>query len=411
MALTLTNRPRVAIYLSNAYQTNRELLEGILQFIKLRSPWVINVELGRAGESSHTDLKCWGCTGIITNRRDPRLIAFARQSGVPSIVTEMQRPFPGNVIGSITSGDASIGRTAARHLASLGFENFAFIGEASGRYWSLKRGHSFRQQLREFGKRCHFYLKAPDSVRDNDAQEHRFLQDWIRRLPKPVGIFAACDLRARQILDICLDAGVQVPHDAGILGVDNDTIICETASIPLSSITLSTHEAGFRAAMLLDDAMAGRHISKSRQEIVYADTEVIQRASTDRRIVNDPLASHCLELITSNPDGHFAIGDLVKRLCVSRRTLENHVKAATGHTIANIIADFRLERAKTLLKETSLSLERIAESCGFCDASHLSNTIRRRCGKPASSFRRGLGSKIHDDDPERPPTEVPPIRI
>ena len=53
-----------------------------------------------------------------------------------------------------------------------------------------------------------------------------------------------------------------------------------------------------------------------------------------------------------------------------------------------IIADHRIERAKALLRETQLSLERIAETCGFCDASHLSNVLRRRCGKPASAYRR-----------------------
>lgn len=388
MSLSLSKRPRVAIFLSNAYQTHRELLEGILRFIKLHAPWIVNVEMGRIGEPSRTDLAQWGCTGIITNRRDPRVLAFARKSGVP-VVTHMQTAFPGNVVGNIACDNVSVGESAADHLAALGLEHFAFVGETSGRPWSLARGHAFKRRLAASGKDCHLYLQPPSSVRSDAAREHGCLRDWIARLPKPVGIFAAYDLRARQVLDICIDAGLSVPRDAAILSVDNDAVICETANPPLSSIALGTREAGFRAARLLDEAMAGRRASGETEDILYADIEVVRRASTDRRPGNDPLADRCMELMASNPDGRFSVGDLTERLGVSRRTLENRFKSATGRTVAATVTDLRIERAKTLLRETSLSLERIAATCGFCDASHLSNVFRRRCGKPASSYRDG----------------------
>lgn len=387
MELSLNKRPRVAIFLSNAYQTHRDILEGILRFVKLHSPWVVNVEMGRTGEPCRTDLAQWGCTGIITNRRDPRLVAFARRSNVP-LITHMETGFPGNLIGNIACDNASVGRVAARHLAASRLEHFAFIGEVSGRSWSLERGRSFRGELSALGKDCRLYLKASPDVRDDAARERECLKAWIARLPKPVGIFAAYDLRARQVLDICIDEGLSVPRDATILGVDNDTIICETANPPLSSIALNTRDVGFRAAKLLDEAMAGRLPKGKAKDILYRDNEIIQRASTDRRIGNDPLADRCLELIVSNADIRFGVADLAKRLGVSRRTLESHFKAATGRTVADTIAEFRVKRAKTLLQETAMTLEQIAETCGFCDASHLSNAFRRRCGKTASAYRR-----------------------
>lgn len=386
MAILQSNRPKVAIFMSHAYQSHRELLEGMLKFIKLRSPWIVNVEMGRAGEPRHTDLAQWGCTGIITNRRDPHLIAFTRKSNVP-VVTHMNPAIPGNVIGDIVCDNVSIGETAARHLAALGLEHFAFIGETSGCGWSLERGRAFKRKLAMLGKSCRLYLKAPLAVRDDAAQEHRCCKDWIAQLPKPIGIFTAHDLRARQVLDICHEAGLSVPRDAAILGVDNDAIICETANPPLSSIALATRDAGFRAAELLDNAMSGRLTNGMRKDILYGDTEVILRASTDRRAVSDPLAEHCLELVASNPDRRVGVSELAKQLGISRRTLENHVKTATGQTVADIITNHRIERAKALLRETSLPLERIAETCGFCDASHLSNVFRRRCGKSASAYR------------------------
>lgn len=387
MTILQSKRPRVAIFLSQSYLSHREFLDGILKFIKLRTPWVINVEMGRIGEPAHTDLAQWGCTGIITSRHDPQLTAFTRESSVP-VVTYMNPSIPGNVIGNIVCDNVSIGRAAARHLAALELEHFAFIGETSGRSWSLERGRAFQQQLAALGKPCRLYLKAPAATQDDAAQEHRHLKDWILRLPKPAGIFVSYDLRARQVLDICLESGISVPHDAAIIGVDNDAVVCETAPTPLSSIALATRNAGFRAAELLDDAMSGRLSDKARKDILYGDTEVVRRASTDRIAIHDSIADNFLELVVSNPDKRFGVSELAKQLGVSRRTLENHVKAATRRTVAGIIADRRLERAKTLLRETTLSLERIAEICGFCDASHLSNVFRLRTGKPAGAYRR-----------------------
>ena len=43
------------------------------------------------------------------------------------------------------------------------------------------------------------------------------LEAWLRALPKPVGLFADCDLLALDLIDACRTAGLDVPGDVAVL--------------------------------------------------------------------------------------------------------------------------------------------------------------------------------------------------
>ena len=54
----------------------------------------------------------------------------------------------------------------------------------------------------------------------------------------------ACnDIRGRQVIEACLQAGLRVPDDVAVVGVDEDRLLCELANPPLSSVVLNL-EAG-----------------------------------------------------------------------------------------------------------------------------------------------------------------------
>ena len=85
---------------------------------------------------------------------------------------------------------------------------------------------------------------------------------FLKALPRPTAVFAPMDGRARLVLDACQAAGLRVPEEIAVLGVDNDTLLCESTVPALSSI----HTGGFRrgqiAAEMLDDLMQGREPSE-----------------------------------------------------------------------------------------------------------------------------------------------------
>ena len=81
------------------------------------------------------------------------------------------------------------------------------------------------------------------------------------------------DVRGRQVLDACLTAGIDVPREISVLAVDNDELICEATSPPLSSIQLDTERMGFEAAKLLDSRLRGTGRKKRVVRTLCPDTD------------------------------------------------------------------------------------------------------------------------------------------
>jgi AraC family transcriptional regulator len=65
-------------------------------------------------------------------------------------------------------------------------------------------------------------------------------------------------------------------------------------------------------------------------------------------------------------------------------------RAATGYSPHNYLLNLRLERARDLLRNPSISLIDIALECGFSSHSHMSRLFRRTIGITPSDYRRGL---------------------
>jgi AraC family transcriptional regulator len=65
-------------------------------------------------------------------------------------------------------------------------------------------------------------------------------------------------------------------------------------------------------------------------------------------------------------------------------------RAATGYSPHNYLLNLRLERARELLKNPSLSLIDVALDCGFSSHSHMSRLFHKSVGVTPSTYRRNL---------------------
>ena len=115
----------------------------------------------------------------------------------------------------------------------------------------------------------------------------RAIGRWVARLPKPVGVLCANDMRAWQLAEICRNEGVRVPEDVAIIGVDNDPIFCLFSCLSLSSIDTNAFEIGRRAAEVLDGLMAGDRTLFER-DIRIEPVGVVNRSSTAVYPVDPP---------------------------------------------------------------------------------------------------------------------------
>ncbi|WP_114953431.1 helix-turn-helix domain-containing protein [Sphingosinicella terrae] len=94
------------------------------------------------------------------------------------------------------------------------------------------------------------------------------------------------------------------------------------------------------------------------------------------------------ELLIAHLDGDIGLETLASECRLSRSHFARAFKATTGSSPLRWQLAQRLERAKTLLLDTDLPVDEIANACGFADASHLSRHHVAATGMPPGAWRR-----------------------
>jgi LacI family transcriptional regulator len=200
------------------------------------------------------------------------------------------------------------------------------------------------------------------------------IADWLRSLEKPVGLLARDDLRAREVLDACRLAGLHVPEEIAVLGVNDDELICEMADPPLSSIIHNARRVGYEAAAMLENLMSG---GKVLADIVVDPLGVHARQSTDLLAIEDAEVAKAVRFIREHACDGIRVDDVLDQVTLSRRALEKRFRAAVGRPPHMEIRRAQLERVKQLLVTSDYKLERIAEMTGFSTAQYLAGLFHR----------------------------------
>lgn len=373
-------RREVAILIetSNAYA--RGLLQGVVHYIREHRPWSFHLmEQGR-GDDPPAWLAGWKGDGIIARIETPRIAAAIVKARLPAVDLSAARLVP--ALPWVETDDAEIARLAAEHLMERGFKRFAFCGDARFN-WSTWREKSFVTRLKSAGHTCEIY--RPTTAAGDVAGEARNLALWLRDLPKPVGIMACYDIRGQRVLDACRSARLAVPDEVAVIGVDNDTLLCELASPPLSSVMPNSHRAGYEAAALLDRLMAGKRVAATAHLI--APLGIVERQSTDVLAVDDRDVARAVQFIREHACEGIGVGDVLRAVPLSRRVLEQRFQRLLGCTPREEILRMRLSRVKQLLGETDLPLYLVAERTGFEHVEYLSVVFKRETGRTPSAWR------------------------
>jgi len=216
---------------------------------------------------------------------------------------------------------------------------------------------------------------------DDDA----VIERWLERLPKPLALFACYDIRGRQALDACRRAGIAVPDEVAVLGVDDDELLCSLSSPPLSSVIPDSRGAGRLAAVLLERLMQGEALEA--EEWLLPPLGIATRQSSDVLAIDDQLVVAAVRLVRDRACKGIKVQDIVRELGTSRRILDHRFAAHVGHTPHEEIARQQFRRVEQLLAETDLPVTKIAERCGFRHAEYMTVAFTRRHGMPPSRWR------------------------
>lgn len=376
--------PRVVVLIeaSNAY--GRGLLSGIHRHVREHDPWTILLPEHGRGAPPLESLARWQGDGVIA-RIETEAIADAldrlrRRRPLAIVDVSAARLLDG--VPYVETDDAAIARLAAEHFIERDFRHFAYLGDDRFR-WSHNRRDAFVDAAGQ-GRTVTVY-EPPRRGRQGSGDDEA-VEAWLASLPKPVGLFACYDIRGRQALDACRRAGLSVPDQVAVLGVDDDELLCGLSSPPLSSVIPDSSGAGRLAAELLDALLRGERLE--RDEWLLPPVGIATRQSTDVLAIDDELVVAAVRFIRDHACEGIKVADVVRGLATGRRALESRFTRRVGHTPHEEIARVQLRRVEQLLAETDLPLATIAARTGFKHTEYMTVAFTRRRGTSPSRWRR-----------------------
>ena len=378
-----TNR-RVAVVIeaSNAYA--RGLLTGILRHVREHEPWTVFLPEHGRGAPPLEALATWVGDGVIarieTASTAKAIEKLRRQLEIPVIDVSAARLVAD--LPYVETDDAAIAQAAADHFFERDFRHFAFLGDNRFQ-WSDNRCRAFVAAVAAKGNDVAVFSSPRTTA---SADDDAAVEAWLMELPKPVALLACYDIRGRQAIDACRRAGIAVPDEVAVLGVDDDVVLCGLASPPLSSVMPDAIGAGRRAAELLEQLMRGEPLERS--EWLLPPLGIATRQSTDVLAIDDPLVVAAVRKIRDHACDGIKVTDVVRSLATTRRALENRFTKRVGHTPHEEIARVQFRRVEQLLRETELPLAAIAARAGFKHTEYMTVAFTKRHGMPPSRWRQ-----------------------
>jgi LacI family transcriptional regulator len=379
--------PQVVLLLESSRGAGRALLRGFANYARHHGPWAFHWEPGGLNEI-WPRLGKFDAQGIFL--RDGKHVRKVLALGIPTVVVgHRKEDFP-DVAHVVTDSEAA-GRLAAEHLLGCGFQNFAFCGPSHIR-WSAARRESFQRHLKPSGKKVHFFNAPAEGGETSWRTEHVIMGRWLKSLPKPVGVMACNDDSAHHLVEACKAARLHVPDQVGIIGVDNDELVCELSSPTISSVAINFERAGYESARLLDEWMRHGKISLPAR-IDAPATHVVPRLSTDILAVEDVQLLKALRFIRDHARENVRVADVARAAGLSRRALENRFRLELGRSILGEIRRVRVDRIARMLMETDHPVSHIAGALGYENLQHIARYFRREKHMSLVAFRKRHGSQ------------------
>ncbi|MER7458442.1 LacI family DNA-binding transcriptional regulator [Micromonospora sp. NPDC126480] len=217
---------------------------------------------------------------VATPLRAPEL-AFLGALELPGVTVSSGTSVPG--WPCVRIDDVAAARTATRHLLDLGHRRIAHIsGDPDDELaftTHLDRRRGYREALRAAGVR-------PDPSLDIESRfdvdgGSRATEELLRRGDPPTAIFAACDEMAMGALTALRDAGLRVPDDVSVVGIDDHAL---SGVLGLTTIAQSATDQGLLGVKILLGALSGRPVDPlcagAADGPVILPTRLVVREST-----------------------------------------------------------------------------------------------------------------------------------
>lgn len=376
-----SSTPRVAILLESSHHVSREMILGVLDYVRESSVWDISLIQGGPSDLGLAVADGARVDAVVARLSDIVLARRLEALHVPTVLIDPEpetRP-EGSFLATcdaISCDNAAVGRMAADFYLKRHYTSFAFAGRKRDLTWGARRRAAFVGTVRAAG------FPVAELVASDPN-----LENALAELPRQTALFAVSDEDAREVLNRAVRCGISVPNDLSVLGVDNDLFVVGTTHPELSSVSREDRAAGRLAAELLDRRL--HHPAAPRIETTFAPVSVMERGSTALAAAKDATVAEALaSMAKCGDDLGLTVAEVAAALGVTVRTLERHFRAE-GLNVAAILRDRRTNALRRLVTDTGLSFVEIARRCGYSDISHCAYNFKKTFGETMTEARFG----------------------
>lgn len=366
---------------------DRQVVEGIGQYIQAsQCMWDIFVE---DEFIYHTNtINQLSIDGIIADFDDPKTVELLQHTLIPTIAVgssykqvDFYPHFP-----YVATDNAALVEMALSHLQEKGLSQFAFYGLQvnTHKHWSIERRDAFVELM----EKNHYPIYLYEGVQihaQNWLEEQQKLIVWLKSLPSHTGIIAVTDARARHLLQACEYSKIAVPEELCVIGIDNEELIQYLSRVSLSSVEQGAKEIGYQAAKLLHKLLNGQKAPST--PILIPPITVHTRNSTDYRSLSDPLVIQAMHYIRHRACHGIKVEQVLDHLEISRSNLEQRFKNEMDRTIHQVIHEEKIARAKNLLEQTDISIQEIADICGYPSVQYFYSVFKKEFEMTPKEFR------------------------
>lgn len=382
--------PQVALIIESSVSYGRNILQGIARYISSHHQWSVFLEQHELGAPPPAWLASSHWDGILCRPTDAALARRLNHMKVP--VVDLNDLHEDLKLPWVGSNHQAIGRLGAKHFLERGFRNFAFCG-FSDELWARQRREGFCEVAEKENLPVPVY-ESPwrgSNVSRWDLEIEQ-IGKWLNELPNPIGIMACNDARALHLLNACHQAGVLVPEEVAVVGVDNEEIFCELCNPALSSVAPDAERIGYQAAELLDQLMSGKTPASPR--ILIDPIRVVTRRSSDTLAIKDRTVAAAVRYIREQALHGCTVTDVIRFVRASRSFLERKFRQHLKRSPQTEIRRVQGSRIQQLLTETNFTLEKISELSGFEHPEYMSVVFKRLYHQTPGQYRKLMRSKF-----------------
>lgn len=364
------------------------LKTALTQWLDQHDGWHVTFMSDAYLESYQTLAKI-PCDGILARVVSPRMAAAARKLSCPLVNISGLLKDPG--VQTVRRDDFQRGALCAAHLMERGFKNIGIVSTFPNKAWSVEESlNGFHDSIRKNGKECRVLSHQVD-ISFPEVKMMSQLRAWLKSLTLPCALLGMDDRTAIAVVNACRDVNLSIPKEIAIISMMFTPKMEQGCDISLThpledGSWLITH-ACERLESLMENP------AQPVQCITIPCPGLVQGESTDTHAVTDPMVRGAIDFIEECFREGINVSDVVRQGKVSRRTLERRFALAVGISIHDYIGKICIKTAVIMMKNSTSTLEDVAEQCGFLSYKAFKNTLLREEGMSPRALRSSMSQK------------------